>query len=695
MKLSRRILSLVALTALLAATPVLADLVINEIMYNSSFTPDVEFIELYNPGPSSVNLSGWYLLDSNLGHPKCYLVGELGVDQYLLVAAENPIFTAQYPGVTNYNVNDFDPNGLGFGLGNGGDTVNLFDGGDVLRDFVAYDDASPWPTSPDGTGPSLELINPLMDNNLGSSWDPSVPVGGTPGVVNSTFAADATPICTDGGRDIRLPTAADVVTVTVTAFDEEGPVTVSLLVDLGSGYNSQPMFDDGNHGDGAAADSVFGAMIPAQANTSLVRYYSLATDNIGQTSTWPDNAPAEYRAYTVGHQRPLLVINEILASNATGITDEMGEFEDWIEIYNPGDVTVGVSGMFLTDNFDNRHKWEFPAGYSLAPGEFMIVWADNDPDDGPLHATFKLSSAGEEVGLYDTENLGNAKIHGYKYGPVADDIGIGFLPDLGNDKAANFSFGYSPEYLATPTPSAGNGTSALYSDVCINEFHTTSAAGGVDDWVELFNRGASTVDIGGMYLSDNRSENLKYMISAGTMLAAGEFVVYDETDLGFSFSSSGEVIMLTAADGVSGLDFYDYAEQTPDVSEGRLPDGGSRWYSLITPTPGEPNSGASAVEDQVPGNMPTLYEVRNAPNPFNPKTVILFTLGQADDVTVGVYDLNGRLLRTLHRGPLTSGEHKLHWDGNDEQGRRLASGAYFARIVTKTTMATQKMLLLK
>ncbi len=153
--------------------------------------------------------------------------------------------------------------------------------------------------------------------------------------------------------------------------------------------------------------------------------------------------------------------------------------------------------------------------------------------------------------------------------------------------------------------------------------------------------------------------------------------------------------MFTAADGVSGLDFYDYAQQTPDVSEGRLADGESRWYSLITPTPGAPNSGASAIEDQVPGNVPTLYGIRNAPNPFNPKTEILFTLGQADDVTVSVYDLNGRLMRTLHRGPLSSGEHKLNWDGNDEQGRRLASGAYFARIVTETTMATQKMLLLK
>lgn len=674
----------------------LADVVINEIMYNSSYNPDVEYIELYNTGPTPVNLFEWYLLDSDLGHPPCYLEGVLGVDEYLVIAADNAIFTVQYPGVTNYNVNDFDPDGLGFGLGNGGDQVNLFDDDDDLRDFVEYDDASPWPTSPDGSGPSLELVNPSLDNALASSWDPSVPVGGTPGVVNSTFATNAAPICNDGGRDIRLPTAADGVTVTVTAFDEEGLDTVELLVDMGGGYVSHAMFDDGAHGDGAPADSVYGYVIPAQPNGTLVKYYALATDDIGQTNAWPGDAPTEYRAYTVGHERPLLVINEIIASNDTGITDEMGEFEDWIEIHNPGTETVDLGGMFLTDNFDDRHKWEIPAGYSLAPGEFLVVWADNDLGDGPLHAAFKLSSGGEEVGLYDTEDLGNAKIHGFKYGRVAADVAVGFLPDLGGAKDAHFSFGYSPEYLATPTPGAGNATSALYSDICINEFHVTSSAGGVDDWVELFNRGDSTVDIGGMYLSDKRSENLKYMIPGGTMLAAGEFALFDEVTLGFSFSSTGEVIMLTAADGLSGLDFYDFAEQTADVSEGRLSDGESRWFHLVNPTPGATNGGPTAIDDETPTVvLPALSNVRIAPNPFNPRTEIFFSLGRADDVTVGVYDLTGRRVRTLHRGNLPSGEHALPWDGSDDRGRRLASGAYFARIAIKTAMSVQKMLLLK
>ncbi len=673
-----------------------ADVVINEIMYNSSYAPDVEYIELYNSGPSEVNLQGWYLLDSNLTHPLCSLVGTLGVGEYLVVAADNAIFTAQFPGVTNYNINDFDPAGLGFGLGNGGDTVNLFDDDDDLHDYVAYDDSSPWPSSPDGSGPSLELINYILDNAVAASWDPSLSTGGTPGTINSTYASDSAPICNNGKRDIRLPASNETVSVTVTAFDQEGLISVELLVDLGSGYVAQPMYDDGTHGDGAAADSTFGALIPVQSDGTLVRYYARATDSIGQIDTWPGDAPVDYRAYTVGYERPLLVVNEIVASNATGISDEMGEFEDWIEIFNPGSTTIDLGGMFLSDNLSNRHMWEIPAGYSLSPGEYLTIWADNDESDGPLHTSFKLSSGGEEVGLFDKEDLGNSKIHGFKYGLVADDISIGFYPDLGTSRGSNFNFGYSPEYLATPTPGAGNTTSELYSAICINEFHTTSEAGGIDDWVELFNRGTSAVDISGMYISDNRNENLKYSIAPGTTLNPGSFIVFDEVELGFSFSSSGEVIMLSAADGISGLDFYDYSEQVADVSEGRLQDGGSRWGAMTTPTPGTANEAPTAVgEDLHDLAKAGIYSVSAVPNPFNPLTRIAFSLGQDQDVTVALYNVQGRLVRTLHRGSLIAGEHQLTWNGNDAHGHKLSSGTYFACIRSDSAVMVQKLLLLK
>lgn len=684
----------ILLLALAAAMPAGAGVVVNEIMYNSPFTPDVEYIELTNTGPAAVNLGDWYLLDSDLAHPHCMLSGTLGVGEYLVVAADVTIFAARFPAVTNLNPAGFDPAGTGFGLGNSSDTVNLFNDDDVLVDSVAYQDRGAWPTAADGVGSSLELINPFLDNTLAANWSASVPTGGTPGAINSTYASNAAPTCRDGARSVDLPTAADAVTVTVTALDAESLAGVALWVSLGGAYAPTVMFDDGLHGDGAAGDDVFGAVIPAQGNGVLVKYYALATDAVGQTDTWPAAAPGNYAAYTVGYVPPQLVISEIVASNVAGALDEMGEHEDWVEIHNPGASAVDLGGMYLTDDFGTSDKWEIPAGQTIAAGGWIVFWADEQVAQGPLHAAIKLSASGEEVAICTARDLGNVRIHGFKFGPVAADVAVGYKPDFSGGNPAGLSA--QPEYLATPTPAASNNSSALYSAVCINEFHTTSLGGGVDDWVELYNRGATAVDLGGFYLSDNRTSNLKYQIPAGTILGAGQHYSVDEVTLGFGFSSAGEVVVLTAADGTSGLDFHDYAAQTPDVSRGRFPDGAGFWGNFAAPSRGAVNLAPSAAvnHETLPG-MPTLSGLRAVPNPFNPQTEVRFELTAAQETAVVVYDAAGRLVRTLYRGPLAAGTIALRWDGRDDNGARASSGVYFARVTAGTSVEHGKMLLLK
>ena len=149
-----------------AAGPSRAAIVINEIMYNSIESPDVEYVELVNTGPAAQDLAGWYLLDSDPTHTRCFLTGTLGVGEYRVVAGVIADFQLKYPGVTNLNPNAFEP---GYSLGNGGDVVRVFDSIGALRDAVDYDDLAPWPTAANGTGPSLELINPGLDNVLASS----------------------------------------------------------------------------------------------------------------------------------------------------------------------------------------------------------------------------------------------------------------------------------------------------------------------------------------------------------------------------------------------------------------------------------------------------------------------------------------------------------------------------------------------
>ena len=92
----------------------------------------------------------------------------------------------------------------------------------------------------------------------------------------------------------------------------------------------------------------------------------------------------------------------------------------------------------------------------------------------------------------------------------------------------------------------------------------------------------------GWYLSDEADEPFKYQFPLQPVfIAPGHFLAIDESIFGFGFTSDGsEAIMLTAADGTTGMDFYDYGPQLPDVSEGRFPDGSANWHSFVTTTRG-------------------------------------------------------------------------------------------------------------
>ncbi|MFK7773442.1 MAG: CotH kinase family protein [Saprospiraceae bacterium] len=96
-----------------------------------------------------------------------------------------------------------------------------------------------------------------------------------------------------------------------------------------------------------------------------------------------------------------LVVNEFIAMNQEGggIPDAAGEFDDWIEIYNNTFQTINLSGYYLSDDSTNPKKWIFPKGSSIAPGEYLMVWADKDLNQNGLHTDFKLSKTGESLVL--------------------------------------------------------------------------------------------------------------------------------------------------------------------------------------------------------------------------------------------------------------------------------------------------------
>ncbi len=162
------------------------DVVINEINYNSPDDHDTEdWIELYNPGSESVNLSGWVFKDEDDSHAFQIPDGTiLDANAYLVLCESEELFMQYFPGVSNY-VGD-----VGFGLSGGGELLRLYDTNENLIDSVEYDDESPWPTEPDGNGPTLELMDPESDNALAESWQASSMNYGTPGAANSNMSED-------------------------------------------------------------------------------------------------------------------------------------------------------------------------------------------------------------------------------------------------------------------------------------------------------------------------------------------------------------------------------------------------------------------------------------------------------------------------------------------------------------------------
>ena len=91
-----------------------------------------------------------------------------------------------------------------------------------------------------------------------------------------------------------------------------------------------------------------------------------------------------------------VVINEFMASNDSTslITDEFGETDDWVEIHNRSSNTIDLSGYGFSDDYSLLYKWTFPSGILIPANGYLIVWTDDDDEQGALHTNFKLNITG-------------------------------------------------------------------------------------------------------------------------------------------------------------------------------------------------------------------------------------------------------------------------------------------------------------
>ncbi|MFZ6050991.1 CotH kinase family protein [Halocola ammonii] len=159
-------------------------LVINEINYNSGEEDPGEWVEIYNPGPDTVNLNGWKFTD---GSQNFFTFPEelmLHPDTFLILCSDTLLFQQVYPEVESYYGQ------FNFNLSNSGESPKLLSPFDEVMDEVTYSDSGQWPTEADGGGATLELVSPELDNSIATNWFARAVPLGSPGEHNIYDSVD-------------------------------------------------------------------------------------------------------------------------------------------------------------------------------------------------------------------------------------------------------------------------------------------------------------------------------------------------------------------------------------------------------------------------------------------------------------------------------------------------------------------------
>jgi hypothetical protein len=316
---------------------------------------------------------------------------------------------------------------------------------------------------------------------------------------------------------------------------------------------------------------------------------------------------------------PSLWINELQADNVTGILDSYGQREPWVEIYNTSTNAVSLEGLYLTHTYTNYTNWAFPAGSSIGPTQFLVVFCDGQPlqtSNTEYHTSFRLPSASGSVALSRLFTNAPQVMDYVNYAGLHSDRSYGSLPD-------GQPFDRQEFFYVTPR-GANDGRSAPLV-VFINEWmagNTSALAdpadGNFEDWFELYNPATNAVDIAGYYLTDSLtnaagvvSNKLQFLITtnmAHIIPPQGYLLVWADNETGqnvsggvirpdmhvsFALSLGGEAIGLFAADGTQ-IDRVTFGQQTNNVSQGRFPDGDPGIYFM-------PSSVSPRAANYLPG----------------------------------------------------------------------------------------------
>jgi len=328
-------------------------------------------------------------------------------------------------------------------------------------------------------------------------------------------------------------------------------------------------------------------------------------DNTGRWSKWSNPVQFVVGEPVAAGILADLRITELMYHPAQSDSIADNEALEFIEIKNIGDETLDLSTVYL----DKGVTFDFAGGAvkSLGPGRFVLVVKNQQAFlshygqalAGLVAGQYsgKLANDGETVSLVDTWN---GTIAEFDYGdgsgwPLsADGGGHSLVPlDAALLDEPRGSLNYPGNWRASAYlgGSPGRDDPEPVEGVLINEFlaNPSPTSDTPDDWVELHNPTNVGVNLAGWYLSDDRTDLSKWALPGGSIPAHG--CAAFEID-GFGLGWNGEELLLSHLPGTAEdriADAVEFKAQEPDVSRGRLPDGGQYWFRLA-PSPGQANA---------------------------------------------------------------------------------------------------------
>ncbi len=384
----------------------------NDAAYADEYGEYDDWIELYNAGDTDIDIAGMYISD-NVDDPTAY---QIPSGKAVTTIPAGGFLVLWADGQTDQGTLH-----LPFKLSSGGEAIVL--------------------TASDGATTIDEHVYEAQETDISEG---RLPDGGTEWVKFNP----ATPGESNNGASTDVPPVISNVTVTPATINPGDEVTVSATVtDENNDIQSVTVTYAVNNGDETTVNMTangddYSASLGTFEDGSSVYFFVKAVDSKGLT------AQSDTVNFSVGYIPPVLYINEFMASNDNTITDNYGEYEDWIEIYNPNDYDVNIGGFYITDDLTDMTAWQIPDNQpdstTIPAGGFLLLWADKDTDQGVLHVELKLSSDGEQIGLVAPN--GTTFIDSLTFGAQATDTSYGRYPD-GSD---NWQF------FANPTPGASN-----------------------------------------------------------------------------------------------------------------------------------------------------------------------------------------------------------------------------------------------